>query len=183
MEPAGTSTTSPHATCRQAIRLAIDPSAIASRSCSEVSRRSRPRAMRAPGSAERTYQASDLPRASPIERAKASPGCTWTDSGSCVKSSFRSSEGSWAAESVRSYQISPILPFARPASLHGRRSAAAPGLFDRSRRGKFYRHGRLLVRAARRGSTRRSPLAKSRRMAARTSVQRDQRGGLRTGCC
>ena len=61
--------------------------------------------------------------------------------------------------------------------------AAAPGLFDCSRRGKFYRHGPLLVRVCRRGSTHRRALAKSRRMAPHMSVQRGQRGGLRTGCC
>ena len=53
--------------------LEIDPSAMASRSCSEVSGRSRPRAMRPPGSAERTYHASDLPRASPIDGRKSLP--------------------------------------------------------------------------------------------------------------
>src|ERR1700722_18589568 len=127
MEPDGTSTTSPHATCLQAIRLAIDPSAMASRSCSEVNRRSRPRAMRPPGSADITYHASDLPRGSPIEWAKASPGCTWTDSGSDVNSSFSSKEGSSAAGSARSYHISPTLPCVASASLHGRRSVRPQG--------------------------------------------------------
>ena len=127
MEPAGTSTTSPHETSRQAIRSTIDPSAMASRNCCDVSRRSSPRAIRPPGSADITYHASDLPRTSPIDRAKASPGCTWIDSGSRVNSSFRSSVGSWAAGSVRSYQISPILPCLPAASLHGRRSVRPQG--------------------------------------------------------
>ena len=138
--------------------------------------------MRPPGSAETTYHASDLPRASPIDRAKASPGCTWTDSGSLVKSNFRSSDGSSAAGSLRSYQISPIVAFAAPASLHGRRSARPQG-FSTAR----VEASSIVIDVssfAPSGTDRHAgpPLAMSRRMTWRTHVcSARQRGGLRTG--
>ena len=57
IEPAGTSTTSPQETVRQAIRSAIDPSAMALRSCSRRQPPIEPKSNAATG-----FRGDDVPR-------------------------------------------------------------------------------------------------------------------------
>ncbi len=78
----------------------------------------------------RMYQASVLPFDSPMDRAYASSGWTWMESGWLVNSSFSRSEGAAAARPERSYQISPIVLPSRPALLQGRGSTTPQG-FDK----------------------------------------------------
>src|SRR5271168_4424314 len=100
--------TSPTDTAFHTIRSEIEPSSMDLRNCRGVRRRLRPRATLASGAALKTYQTSVLPFGRPIERANASLGCTWMESGWLVNSNLSKREGSTSALSALSYQISPI---------------------------------------------------------------------------
>src|SRR6185437_11032695 len=81
--------TSSSSTSCHLTRPAIEPSSIDVRNSCEVSCRFNPRATLAPGFAARTYHASALPCAMPIDRAKESSGWTWIESGCVVKSASK----------------------------------------------------------------------------------------------
>ena len=169
MEPAGTSTTSPHATCRQAIRSAIDPSAMASR---ELFRSQPP--VETESNAAAGFCGQDVPRlglaARFADRAGEGVSRMHLDRQRLAREK-QFEEQRWLV----GRGIPPFVPDLANLAVCSAGLAprpeigAAPGLFDRSRRGKFYRHRRLLVRAARSGSTRRPPLAKSRSMRSRAA--------------
>ena len=176
MRPAGKSTTSPQGNCQRP--LAIDPSAMASRSSLEVSRRSRPSAMRPPDAAARTYHPRTCRalRQSSAESVSRMPS---TDDGSLVKSNLRSSDGSSAAGSARSSKSRQFV--ARSAGVApSPEIGAAPRLFDCSHRGKLYGHGPLL-RSRRPRGRRSGGLAKADGWR-RAEFSARPRGGLGTGC-
>ncbi len=160
MEPAGTSTTSPHATCSPG-----DP--LGNRSVRDGLAelfRSQP-SVEPESNAAAGFCGEDIPRLGLAARFAHRPGegvsrmhldrqrlereKQFQEQGGLVGRGVRPFVPDLANLAVCSAGLAPWLDI-----------RAAPGLFDGSHKGKFYRHGPLLVRVGRRGSTHRRALAK-----------------------